>query len=278
MPVPSSGQLRLRADINLEVNGNDTDDNVSLGTLSNEAGFTEPDTMSEFYGYQACTAPSSSINPTGASFSIGGTLDAYAFLRNTNGCNVTDCGLYVGTSSNIANATKHSLYSSWNLYTYRYFQLTGYTANTTYYVWIYATNDGGTMTYSHGALTVPPPYMNATFVNARGFGDYNYYCPDSSWYGGMIMNYTGNSPSLSLTFDVYGGSTFSHTGSANCLKNYGTYTDFSRGDTYFPMEGTSGVPPNCTRSGSSGTTDNLYIKMIASGYSSRIATQSTTCT
>ena len=34
MPVPSSGQLRLRADINQEVNGNDTDDNVSLGTLS----------------------------------------------------------------------------------------------------------------------------------------------------------------------------------------------------------------------------------------------------
>ena len=37
MPVPSSGQLRLRADINQEVNGNDTDDNVSLGTLSNDA-------------------------------------------------------------------------------------------------------------------------------------------------------------------------------------------------------------------------------------------------
>ena len=31
MPVPSSGQLRLRADINQEINGNDTDDNVSLG-------------------------------------------------------------------------------------------------------------------------------------------------------------------------------------------------------------------------------------------------------
>ena len=35
MGVPaSSGQLRLRADINQEVNGNDTDTNVSLGTLS----------------------------------------------------------------------------------------------------------------------------------------------------------------------------------------------------------------------------------------------------
>ena len=35
MPVPSSGQLRLRADINQEINDNDTDDNVSLGTFEN---------------------------------------------------------------------------------------------------------------------------------------------------------------------------------------------------------------------------------------------------
>ena len=54
MAVPSSGQLRLRADINQEVNGNDTDDNVSLGTLADDAGFdTPPDTMQEFYGYSA---------------------------------------------------------------------------------------------------------------------------------------------------------------------------------------------------------------------------------
>ena len=37
MAVPSSGQLRLRADINQEINGNDSDSNVSLGTLSNDA-------------------------------------------------------------------------------------------------------------------------------------------------------------------------------------------------------------------------------------------------
>ena len=62
MPVPSSGQLRLRADINQEVNGNDSDDNVSLGTLSNDAGFSEPDAMSDFYGYSACQLPGTAIN------------------------------------------------------------------------------------------------------------------------------------------------------------------------------------------------------------------------
>ena len=53
MAVPSSGELKLRADINQEINGNDTDDDVSLGTLSNDAGFSEPDTMQEFYGYSS---------------------------------------------------------------------------------------------------------------------------------------------------------------------------------------------------------------------------------
>ena len=53
MAVPSSGQLRLRADIALEVDGSATGTNVSLGTLSNTAGLTEPDAMSEFYGYSA---------------------------------------------------------------------------------------------------------------------------------------------------------------------------------------------------------------------------------
>ena len=62
MAVPSSGQLRLRADIALEVDGDATGTNVSLGTLSNEAGFTEPDTMSEFYGYSAFTPPTMSGN------------------------------------------------------------------------------------------------------------------------------------------------------------------------------------------------------------------------
>ena len=58
MAVPSSGQLRLRADIALEVDGDATGTNVSLGTLSNDAGFTDPDNMSEFYGYSSVTAPS----------------------------------------------------------------------------------------------------------------------------------------------------------------------------------------------------------------------------
>ncbi len=281
MAVPSSGELRLRADINQEINGNDTDTNVSLGTLSNDAGFTEPDTMSEFYGYSSCGTPG--FRTTYASANINGDIQLYTILDYLPYCNTTEYGLYVGTNSSGPTAnTKYVVASGssvWGIYSWAYPTVSGFSNNTTYYAWIYATNSAGKTGYSPmKTVTVPPPYPNATFTsNTRGFGDYNYYCPDSSWYGGMIMEFTGNNQYLGLTFDVYGGSTFSHSTSANCLKNYGTYSNYNGGQSYMPMEGTSGVPPNCTRSGSSGTTDNLYIKMIASGYSSRIANQQTTC-
>ena len=49
MAVPSSGQLGLYADIGTELGVTQSD--VSLGTMSNTTGFTDPDAMSEFYGY-----------------------------------------------------------------------------------------------------------------------------------------------------------------------------------------------------------------------------------
>ena len=51
MAVPSSGELRLYTDIGTELEV--AQSSVSLGTMSNTAGFTEPHAMSEFYGYSA---------------------------------------------------------------------------------------------------------------------------------------------------------------------------------------------------------------------------------
>lgn len=52
MPVKTSGQLSLRDDIAAEVNGA-IRSNISLRGLSDVAGFSTPDRMSEFYGYSA---------------------------------------------------------------------------------------------------------------------------------------------------------------------------------------------------------------------------------
>ena len=51
MAIKSSGSLRLRYDIAVEVNG--ASSNISLRALSNVAGFSKQDAMSEFYGYSS---------------------------------------------------------------------------------------------------------------------------------------------------------------------------------------------------------------------------------
>ena len=140
MPVPSSGQLRLRADINQEVNGNDTDDNVSLGTLSNDVGFSEPDTMSEFYSYTSCTAPSVTTNSmSSVSYT---SMTANGNVTADNGCTVTERGFYFGTNgSSPTNNTKYTSGSGTGSYSR---SMTGLNSTQTYYCWAYATNSAGT--------------------------------------------------------------------------------------------------------------------------------------
>ena len=164
MPVPSSGQLRLRGDINLEINGNDTDTNVSLGALSNEAGFTEPDTMSEFYGYANVTAPTVSVtnsNVTTSSIRIIGTL-----TNNGNeSISTSNMRIYFGTnSSHLSNpqytVTLNSGTSGASGSTYRR-DFSGLSAGTTYYYAFKATNSVATATAT-GARTLPLPVNGAS--------------------------------------------------------------------------------------------------------------------
>ncbi len=68
MPVTGSGQIRLRADVNDEINDNDTDSNVSLRTLSSDAGKSVPDSLSEFYGYSSVSAPTLSYNSVSSDY------------------------------------------------------------------------------------------------------------------------------------------------------------------------------------------------------------------
>ena len=56
MAIPTSGPLSLYATIGVELGV--AQSNVSLGTMSNTAGFTDPDAMSEFYGYSSAVCAS----------------------------------------------------------------------------------------------------------------------------------------------------------------------------------------------------------------------------
>ena len=57
MAVTSSGEIKLIGDVNNEVNGNTTDTNVSLTTLSTDAGKDAPHGLTEFYSYSAAPNP-----------------------------------------------------------------------------------------------------------------------------------------------------------------------------------------------------------------------------
>jgi hypothetical protein len=62
MALPSSGQLSLN-DIRVELGL--AQSNVSLGSMSNSVGFTDPDAVSEFYGYSAANYNTFAIVNTG---------------------------------------------------------------------------------------------------------------------------------------------------------------------------------------------------------------------
>ena len=159
MAVPSSGQLRLRADIALEVDGSATGDNVSLGTLADTAGFTTPpDTMQEFYGYTACVAPSVTTNSiTGVGIS---SMTANGNVTNDNGCTVTERGFYFGTSSNYASNGKYTSGSGTGSYS-RGFSVS---SSTTYYATAYAINSEGESRGSTVSATSTTP-ISYTFQN-----------------------------------------------------------------------------------------------------------------
>lgn len=272
MAVPSSGQLRLRADINQEINGNDTDTNVSLGTLSNDAGFTEPDTMSEFYGYTSCGTPT--FGSASASGTPDGHINAQGILY-TDGpsCTVTGCGLYIGTSTNRASATKITTATSWGIYTYKYFNQTGYTNGSTYYVWIWAYNGANEGVSSMYTVTIPAAYIPVTHNSINPSGDWNYFCPNYNFNGLFRPIFTNSTTSTNI--DVYGDGNFSHTVASkpNCLATFGTYqADSSSRQPACPFSSST-----CRVLQTCGNTITGYLKYYISGYTDKIYSYTGQC-
>ena len=160
MAVPSSGELELRGDIALEVYGNATGNNISLGTMSDLAGFASPDAMTDFYGYSSASAPSVItnsviyINTTYARFQGNITSDG--------GSAITQKGFYYGT--NPASPTSNTKATAGGNYPGAYFiDQPGLSPNTTYYVWAFATNAVGT-TYGSRTQFTTIQQFNPTYA------------------------------------------------------------------------------------------------------------------
>jgi len=192
MAVPSSGELRLRGDIALEVYGNATGNNISLGAMSDEAGFTAPDAMSDFYGYVSAAAPSVTTN---AATSIsGGAMTLNGNVTFDGDATITERGFYFGTnSSSPINNAKYTVGGTTGAYS---LSRTGLNPSTTYYFWAFATNAVGTTygtrisqaTNAAFAPTFAPISLYDSRSGVAGFiGNpqsltYSYYNPDTSSY------------------------------------------------------------------------------------------------
>lgn len=140
MAVPSSGQLKLNGDINLEINGTGTGTNVSLNGLSILAGFTAPNGMKEFYGYTAVALPSVTTNAISSIAATSLTLNGD--VTGDGGGTISERGFYFGTdNSSATNNTKYTVSGTTGAFT---LAQTGLTTGTTYYAWAFATNEAGT--------------------------------------------------------------------------------------------------------------------------------------
>ena len=159
MPVPNSGQLRLRADINLEVNGNNTDSNVKLHTLAQSAGFSTPDAMGDFYGYSSAVAPTVTSNNAGATDTY---INANGTVNSDGGATITQRGFRFGT--NASSATSNPAYSVAGT-TGNFSRTFPTPASSTRYYWAYATNSVGTTFGSRITATTGAPI---SYSNTNG--------------------------------------------------------------------------------------------------------------
>ena len=166
MAVPSSGQLRLRADIANEVDGSATGSNVSLQALSRSAGKSTPDGMLEFYGYSASVAPS--VSTSGATSITNSQFIANGNVSSDGGATVTERGFYIGPygGGSWAANTKYIISGTTGAFS---ITRTGQSANTTLYITAYATNASGT-TIANTVSVATYPTMNYTsaFISNSG--------------------------------------------------------------------------------------------------------------
>jgi len=153
MPVPDSGELELRGDINNEVNDNTTDNNVSLKTLSDDAGFdSAPYAMSEFYDYTSFITPTVTQATTGSVFDTSMVLNGS--MQSPSGGN-QQYGWYFGTDSTMTNNTFiHDGNTNGSTSTINFDYTKGsLSGGTTYYIWTAVRDTSGNVLASAAVKT-----------------------------------------------------------------------------------------------------------------------------
>tara|TARA_R110001632_G_C11333560_1_gene416768 strand:- start:106 stop:1059 length:954 start_codon:yes stop_codon:yes gene_type:complete len=186
MGVPTSGELQLYGDIGVELGVPQS--NVSLGAMSDSAGFAAPDAMSDFYGYVDAVVPyvvTNSISNVGET-----TMRLNGNVTSDGGAAIIERGFYFGTNSSYPTGnpkyTAGGTTGAYNL------TRTGLNDNTAYYCWAYATNSIGTFIGGRtNATTIEsftPIYGNAGAIKTE-FILYNNSGQSGNWTAYSLLYY-----------------------------------------------------------------------------------------
>lgn len=201
MPIVSSGEIALIADIEAEFDQTGTTD-ISLFQARDDAGFSAGEVaMSDFYSASDSVAPSVLI---GSSSSItSSSFTANANVASDGGASITERGFYIGTSTTATNNTKYTVSGTTGSYTYA---ISGLSSSTTYYVFAFATNSAGTTITSSTSTTTTQPSL-ATAISLSGSGSWSWdVCSSSGSFGVSCAISFNNVTGGTIQGYSYGGS------------------------------------------------------------------------
>ena len=180
MPIKSSGELALIADIEAEFDQTGTTD-ISLFQARDDAGLGSGQiAMSQFYDQSDVQVPT--VSGSASSSVSSGGFTANANVTNDGGGTITERGFYIGTSTTATSNTKYTVSGTTGAYTYA---ISGLSGSTTYYVHPFATNSAGTTIASYITTTTAVALSNRTAsLYSGGVYSSRYANFSGSWNGG----------------------------------------------------------------------------------------------
>lgn len=201
MPITSSGEIALIADIEAEFDQTGTED-ISLIQAATDAGVSP--NMFSFYSASDVSVAAVTTNTASSVTSTSMVLNGN--LTNTGGGSVTSHGFYFGTSSSYTSNTKYNLGAKGSTGTFANTR-TSLNSSTTYYITAFAVNEAGESVGSTvSRVTSAPPW---TVTTAAFSGVSRFYTNRPSSFSNHVhyykTNYSGN---------IYANSRYNGTGAA----------------------------------------------------------------
>ena len=161
MPITSSGEIALIADIEAEFDQTGVD-NISLATARDDAGLPSGEVaISDFYGLSDVVA--GTVTTSTATSITHNSMVLNGNLTNLGGGTVSSHGFYFGTSSSYTSNTKYNLGAKGSTGTFNNVR-TGLNASTNYYYTAFAINEAGEAVGSTFNLSTAAPPFTATLA------------------------------------------------------------------------------------------------------------------